>query len=129
MQYGSEPTLDKWKAGGKLTDILLQPISSCNQHHLCCHCCQRSIGLSPVRAPRRFLERSHRSELPLPFTPCHLLLDIFQIPQPGSYCLLNFRGPAYSFNHKREHRQASWLSLVKPGQHQLSLSKTGETES
>jgi len=49
---------------------------------------------------------SRCSEQPLPFTPCRLLLDIFQIPQPGRYCLVNFRGPAYSFNHKAEHSQA-----------------------
>lgn len=42
--------------------------------------------------------------------------------------LLNSKGPAYSFNHKREHSRRPQLSLVKPGQRQLSLSKTGETE-
>ena len=129
MQYGSDPPLDKQKSSGRFdTELPLRPISSCKQHHSCCRCRQWSIAPSPVPAPSRFPEQSHRSERPLPFTPCRLLLDIFQIPQPASYCHVNFKGPAYSFNHKREHSQAARLSLVKPGQRQLSLSKTGETE-
>lgn len=44
MQYESEPSLDKQKGLGRFdTELLLGPISSCNQHHSCCpHChCQR----------------------------------------------------------------------------------------
>lgn len=120
MQYGSEPPSDKEKNSGRFdTELLLWPIFSCNQHHCAAiaaavsgePCCQQSIAPSPVPAPSRFLEWSHHSEQPLPFTPCRLLLDIFQTPQPASYCHVNFRRPAYSFNHKREHSQAPGYHL------------------
>lgn len=48
MQYRSEPPLDKWKGLGRFdTELLLQPISSCNQDHSCCRRSQQSTALSP----------------------------------------------------------------------------------
>lgn len=111
MQSGSEPPLER---GERLdTEFLLQPISSFSQYlSHCCHC--------------QVSGASHCSEWPLPFTPCHLLLGIFQIAQPGSPFLAHFRGPGYSWNLPREHSQAPWLSLVRLGPHHLSLSNTAE---
>lgn len=65
--------------------------------------------------PQSLLPAGFWSGLTTLSSPClshrRLLLDIFQIPQPASYCHVNFRRPAYSFNHKREHSQAPGYHL------------------
>lgn len=129
MQYGSEPPLDKWKAGGDVTK------SSCFSPSLLVTSTTRAAVAargallhSQSALPAGFWRGLAAQSSPCLSHLCCLLLDIFQTPQPGSYCLVNFRGPAYIFNHKREHSQAPRLSLVKPGQHQFSLLQTGETE-
>lgn len=65
--------------------------------------------------PQSLLPAGFWSGLTTLSSPClshhRLLLDIFQIPQPASYCHVNFRRPASSFNHKREHSQAPGYHL------------------
>lgn len=102
MQYGSEPQTN-WKAQEDSTQSSCFSPSPVVTSTICNALTARGVPLHP----QSLLPAGFRSGLAAKSGPCF---------SPGSYCFVNFREPAYNFNHKREHSQAPWLSLVKPFQ-------------